>query len=301
MAEPGALEVVAGCAIEAPLAGGLQAAVEAARRADVVILSLGEGDDMSGESAARIDIGLPAPQQALAEAVAATGKPLVVVLQHGRALALSGAVREAPAILAAWYLGCESGHALADLIFGDHGPSGRLPVSFPQASGQQPYFYNHRSTGRPQERPDETRFKSRYREVTHAPLYPFGHGLGYGETTYGPTQASAPTLPWNGELHLSATITNRGARAMREVAQLYIPQRVATLVRPVRELRGFQAVELQPGETVTVAFTLRREDLAYAGPDGRPLIEPGLFDVTIAPSAVAGTPATLQLLAAAPR
>lgn len=295
LADPGALEVVAGCGIETPLPGGVAAAVAAARRADIVILSLGESDDMSGESAARADIGLPAPQQALADAVAATGKPMVVVLQHGRALALPAAVRAAPAILAAWYLGSESGHALADLIFGDHSPSGRLPVSFPQVSGQQPFFYNHRSTGRPQTKADETRFKSRYREVTHEALYPFGHGLGYGEIGYGPTQLSAPSLPWDGELQLSVTLHNRGARAMREVAQLYIHQRAATLVRPVRELRGFQAVELQPGETATVRFTLRRQDLAYAGPDGRPLIEPGVFDVVIAPNARAGTPVALSL------
>lgn len=298
MADAGALEVVAGCAIETALDGGLPAAVAAARRADVVILALGEGDNMAGEAAARTDIGLPPPQQALAEAVAATGKPVVVVLQHGRALALAGAVRASPAILAGWFLGCESGHALADLIFGDHSPSGRLPVSFPQVAGQQPYFYNHRNTGRPQTQPDEPQFKSRYRDVTHEALYPFGHGLSYSEVAYGGTQLGAPTLPWAGEVSVSTTVSNRGRRAVREVAQLYVHQRVATLVRPVRELRGFRAIELQPGETATVSFTLRREDLGYLGPDGRPLIEPGLFDLTIAPSATAGTPAALQLLGA---
>jgi beta-glucosidase len=295
MVDASALEVVAGSGIEVPLDGGIEQAVAAARRADVVILSLGEGDDMAGEAASRSDMSLPAPQQALAEAVAATGKPVVVVLQHGRALALTGAVREAPAILAGWFLGCESGHALADLIFGEHSPSGRLPVSFPQVAGQQPFFYNHRHTGRPQLRPDETKFKSRYRDVTHAALYPFGHGLTYSTIVYGETQASSGTLPWNGEVHVSVTIGNRGSRPAREVAQLYIHQRVATLVRPVRELRGFQAVELQPGETATVTFTLSRADLAYAGPDGRPLIEPGLFDATIAPNATAGTSIVVRL------
>lgn len=293
-----ALEVVAGCGIEAPLEGGIAAAVTAAARADVVILSLGEGDEMSGESAARADIGLPAPQLALAEAVAATGKPLVVVLQHGRALALTGAVRAAPALLAAWYLGNESGHALADLIFGDHAPSGRLPVSFPQHAGQQPFHYNHRSTGRPQTQADASRFKSRYREVTHAPLYPFGHGLGYGDIAYGATELDASTLAWDGTATAQVTVTNRGARAMREVAQLYIHQRVASLVRPVRELRGFQAVELKPGESATLRFVLTRQHLAYAGADGRPVAEPGLFDLWIAPSAAGGTPAVLRLLAA---
>lgn len=298
MADASALEVVAGCGIEAPLEGGIAAAVAAAQRADVVILSLGESDAMSGEAAARADIGLPAPQQALAEAVSATGKPVVVVLQHGRALALTGAVRAAPAILAGWYLGNESGHALADLLFGDHAPSGRLPVSFPQHAGQQPFHYNHRRTGRPQVKADETRFKSRYLEVTHEPLYPFGHGLGYGDIVYGATEAEAATMAWDGTATVRVTVSNRGRRAMREVAQLYIHQRVATLVRPVRELRGFQAVELQPGESATLRFTLTRQQFVYAGADGRPVTEPGLFDVWIAPSATAGTPATLQLLAA---
>jgi len=297
MAEGGALEIVDGCGIETPIDGGIAAAVAAAQRADVVILSLGESASMSGEAAARADIDLPAPQQALAEAVAATGKPVVVVLQHGRALALTGAVREARAILAGWYLGSESGHALADLIFGDHSPSGRLPVSFPQASGQQPYFYNHRRTGRPQTRPDEARFKSRYREVTHAALYPFGHGLTYGDVRYGATELSDATLPWHGDVQVSARLTNHGPRAAREVAQLYVHQRVASLVRPVRELRGFQTIELQPGDTATVVFTLRRADLGYVGPDGQAVIEPGTFDLTIAPSAAAGTPGALTLLA----
>jgi beta-glucosidase len=295
--DAGALEVVEACGIETPIDGGVAAAITAAKRADVVILSLGEGAAMSGESAARVDIGLPAAQQALAEAVAATGKPVVVVLQHGRALALTGAVREAQAILAGWYLGSESGHALADLIFGAHSPSGRLPVSFPQASGQQPYFYNHRSTGRPQLKADEPRFKSRYREVAHAALYPFGHGLSYGDVTYGVTEVNDRALPWHGEVQVSARLTNHGPRAAREVAQLYIHQRVGALVRPVRELRGFRAIELAAGEAATVVFTLRRDDLAYAGQDGRPVIEPGSFDLTIAANAAAGTSARVELLA----
>ena len=297
MVDAQALEVVAGCGIEQALEGGLAAAQAAAQRADVVILALGEGEAMSGESASRADIGLPAPQQALAEAVAAaaSGKPVLVVLQHGRALALSGAVREAAALLAAGYLGDESGHALADLIFGEHAPSGRLPVSFPLHAGQQPYHYNHRRTGRPQVRPGEARFKSRYLEVPHEALYPFGHGLGYGEIDYGATTLGADTLAWDGEVMVQVTVSNRGARAQREVAQLYIHQRVAGLVRPVRELRGFQAVELAPGESATLRFTLTRAQLAYAGADGRPVSEPGLFDVWVAPSATGGTPATLRL------
>lgn len=298
MPDPALLEVVAGSGIEEPLPGGLDAAAAAARRADVVLLAVGEGDHMAGEMASRVDIGLPAAQRALAEAVAATAKPVVVVLRHGRALELAGAVRHAPAILATWFLGSETGHAIADLLFGDHSPSGRLPVSFPQASGQQPYFYNHRRTGRPQTTAQESAFKARYREVEHRALYPFGHGLGYGDIDYGPTQLGAQTLAWNGTMTVQVTLTNRGGRAMREVAQLYIHQRVAAIARPVRELRGFKAVELQPGQSAVVAFELQRPDLAYVGVEGRAVAEPGWFDVVVAPSAVGGTPAAFRLLAA---
>lgn len=290
------LEVVRGCGIDTAEAGGLAAAVAAAQRADVVILALGESDAMSGEAASRVDIGLPAVQQALAEAVAATGRPCVVLLQHGRALALTGAVRDAQAVLAGWYLGNQAGHAWADLLFGDHAPSGRLPVSFPQASGQQPFFYNHRRTGRPQTRADESRFKSRYLEVTHAPLYPFGHGLTYGDLRYGPTQLDRAQLPWAGRVQVRATLHNAGGRAAREVAQLYIHQRVGSAVRPVRELRGFSAVELAPGQSAEVRFELTRDDLQYRGEQGQPVCEPGFFDIVIAPSAAAGSPVLLELL-----
>jgi beta-glucosidase len=297
MPDPALLEVVAGCGIEEALPGGLAAATAAAQRADVVLLAVGEGDHMAGEMASRVDIGLPPAQRALAEAVAATGKPIVVLLRHGRALDLPPAVRDARAIMATWFLGSETGHAIADLVFGDHSPSGRLPVSFPLASGQQPYFYNHRRTGRPQTSPQESAFKARYREVEHRALYPFGHGLGYGDVVYGPTQASSEAMGWNATLTLRATLANRGARAMREVAQLYIHQRVAAIARPVRELRGFKAVELQPGDTATVEFRIRRSDLAYVGAEGKAVTEPGWFDVVIAPSAVGGVSVALRLLA----
>lgn len=296
MADPGQLQVVPGCGIEAPLPGGLPAAVQAARAADVVVLALGEGREMAGEAASRVDIGLPPAQLALAEAVAGAGKPVVLVLRHGRALALTGAARQADAILAAWFLGSETGHALADLLFGVHNPSGRLPVSFPQASGQQPYFYNHRASGRPQTHADEGGFKARYREVSDQALYPFGHGLGYGRAHYGPTLLDSATLAWDGTVYITATVGNTGRRAMREVAQLYIHQRVASLTRPVRELKAFQSVELPPGASATVRFALTRHDLAHVQPDLRTLAEPGVFDVVIAPSAAAGTPTALTLL-----
>lgn len=295
MADPGLLQVVPGCDIDGPLADGLANAVQAASVADVVLLALGEGQHMAGEAGSRIDTGLPAAQQALAEAVAATGKPLVVVLRHGRALALTGAVRNAQAIVAGWFLGSETGHALADILFGAHSPSGRLPVSFAQASGQQPFFYNHKPTGRPQTRGDESMFKSRYREVNHAALYPFGHGLTYGDVVYGDTRVSASVLAWNGTVEVSATLHNQGPRTAREVAQFYIRQRVASLTRPVRELKGFKAVTLEPGQSATLGFVLSRHDLAFVQADLGTAAEPGVFDLWVAPNATAGSAATVTL------
>jgi beta-glucosidase len=292
----GVLHAVRGSDYEKPLEGGIREAISAAQASDIVVLVVGESASMSGEAQSRTDIVIPAPQMALAEAIAAIGKPMVVLLRHGRALALSGAVRNAPAILATWFLGSETGNAVADIVFGDHAPQGRLPVSFPQASGQEPFYYNHRSTGRPQ-LTDDANWKSRYREVTNEALYPFGHGLTYSTVTYSPTQVSAPTLASDQTLTVSATVTNSGTRSMHEVAQLYIHDRVASMTQPVRSLKGFKHLDLKPGKSARVEFTLTREDLAFVHPDFSRSAEPGDFDVWFAPSSVGGTPATFTLSA----
>jgi len=289
------LRVERGSGYEAPLEGGVEAAVRAARESDVVVLVVGESSKMSGEAQSRVDISVPEPQLALAEAVAATGKPVVVLLRHGRALALTGAVRAAPAILATWFLGSETGHAIADVVFGDFAPQGRLPVSFPQASGQEPYFYDHRNTGRAQ-LTDDKAYKARYREVTNQALYPFGYGLTYSSIAYSPTLA-AVTLARTGELTVRATVTNTGTRAVREVAQLYIHDKVANPTQPVRRLKGVRPLDLAPGESRTVSFTLTAADLGYVHQDAKTWAEPGAFDVWIAPDAEAGTPATFMLTA----
>jgi beta-glucosidase len=295
MADPALLSVVKGCEIDEPIEGGAAAAVAAARAADVVVLALGEGQDMSGESQSRVDIGLPAAQVALAEAVAGTNKPVVLVLRHGRALALADVLRKSQAIMAAWFLGSETGHALADLIFGQHSPSGRLPVSFPQASGQQPYYYNHKSTGRPSADMGDRTFTARYREVSQRPLYPFGHGLTYSDVSYGATRLDAAVLPWSGTLRVSATLRNTGARAVREVAQLYVRQRLASLTRPVRELKGFKPVDIEPGESVTVSFSLSRHDLAFVQADMKTAAQPGVFEVAITASSEGAMTAQFEL------
>ena len=289
------LQVVRGCDYEAALPGGVETAVAAARAADVTVLVVGENTAMTGEAASRVDIGVPQAQLRLVEAVAATGKPYVVLLRHGRALALSGAVRAAPAIMATWFLGSETGHAIADLVFGDHAPQGRLPVSFPQASGQQPFHYDHRPTGRPQVAVADPAFKARYIEATNEALYPFGHGLTYGEIRYDATVVSAATLPRGGTLIASTTVTNTGRRAAHEVAQLYLHDRVASITQPVRVLRGIRHLDLAPGESVRVEFRVTEADLGYVHADGRETADPGAFQVWIAPSSAAGEPASFML------
>lgn len=290
------LEVVPGCALEDAVEGGIEAAVAAARRADVVVLALGEPQRYSGEAQSRVEIVLPAVQQALAEAVAATGTPVVVLLRNGRALALQGAVRDARAIAVTWFLGTQTGHAVADVLFGAYSPSGRLPVSFPQHSGQQPYFYNHPRTGRP-ELPEMSEFKARWREIPNAPLYAFGHGLGYTTFAYGAPRLSAPQLDWDGELVVTTTVTNTGTVAAEEVVQLYVHDRVASRVRPVRELKAFEKTLLAPGEAKDVVFRLDRGQLAFTNSEGVYTAEPGLFDLWVCASSADGEPVRFELLA----
>ncbi len=290
------LEVVPGCALEDAVEGGIEAAVAAARRADVVVLALGEPQRYSGEAQSRVEIVLPAVQQALAEAVAATGTPVVVLLRNGRALALQGAVRDARAIAVTWFLGTQTGHAVADVLFGAYSPSGRLPVSFPQHSGQQPYFYNHPRTGRP-ELPEMSEFKARWREIPNAPLYAFGHGLGYTTFAYGAPRLSAPQLDWDGELVVTTTVTNTGTVAAEEVVQLYVHDRVASRVRPVRELKAFEKTLLAPGEAKDVVFRLDRGQLAFTNSEGVFTAEPGLFDLWVCASSADGEPVRFELLA----
>ena len=287
VANPGSVIVAAGSGVEEPLAGGIEQAVAAARQADLVVLAIGEGAGMSGEAQSRTEIVVPPPQQELAEAIAALGKPMVVVLKHGRALALEGAVVNAQAILATWFLGTETGNAIADVLFGAYGPSGRLPASFPWKSGQEPYYYAHKPTGRPNPPGELQPYKAHFRGIPNSARYPFGHGLTYGKIEYAGLALSAATMPVNGNIQVSATITNRGTRGAEEVVQLYIHDRVASITRPVRELKAFRKIALAPGQSEVVRFTLNAGDLAFYGLGDKPVVEPGSFDVWIAPSAEA--------------
>ena len=296
MTNPHDLTIARGSGVEEALAGGVDQAVRAASEADFVVLALGESSRMSGEAQSRTEIDIPAPQRALAEAVAATGKPIVVLVRNGRAMELSGAVKDAGAIVVTWFLGGEMGHAVADIVFGQASPSGRLPVSFPHRSGQQPYSYDHKVTGRPANNALASQeYVARYRETTNTALYPFGHGLTYGAVAYGDVALSSATLDWDGEVEVSVQVANTGDRDVVETVQLYIHDRVADLTQPGRRLRDFRKVALAAGETKTVVFPLRRERLEYIDGRGRSVVQPGAFSIWLTSSAQAGEPATLTL------
>lgn len=291
-----ALTVVKGSDVDAPIAGGIEAAVAAAQAADLVILAIGESQDMSGEAQARVAIVVPPAQQALAEAVAATGKPVIVLLKHGRALALEGAVKNAPAILACWFLGSETGNAVADILFGDVNPSAKLSASFPHYSGQEPYFYDHRPTGRPAPDTGTQEYKARYRETKNEALYPFGHGLSYTSFTLTDLQVG-PTLTPGGTVAVSATLTNSGEREGTEIVQLYIHDPVASRTRPVRQLKRFERVTLARGASKQISFTLTRDDLLFWGDKGW-TVDPGSFDIWVATSSTNGLKGKFELMGA---
>lgn len=278
------ITVTPGAGIERPLDGGITAAVTAAQAADVVILAIGEGQDMSGEAQARTEIVVRPPQQALAEAVAATGKPIVVLLKHGRPLALDGEVLAAPAILATWFLGSEGGPAIADILFGRFSPSGRPPVSFPRATGQEPYYYAHKATGPPNPDGPLEPYKAHYRGVPNSALFPFGHGLTYGQVDYSALGTNGGTLKQRDALTVSAIVTNTGKVAADEMVQLYVRDIAASITRPVRQLKAYRRVSLAPGTSEKVSFTPRPSNLTFIGADMKPTVEPGEFMVWIAPS-----------------
>ncbi len=295
LSDPNQLIIATGCEIESPIEGGIDAAIKAASAADIVVLALGESEKMTGESTSRTDIALPASQIALAEAVASAGKPVVVLLRNGRALELSGAVKDAPAIVATWYLGTEMGNAIADILFGDELPSGRLPMSFPLASGQQPYYYARERSGRPALKGSTAIFKSHFMGIPDAPLYYFGHGLTYGDITYGKTQCSASQLNQKGTITVSAKVTNRGRYKAEEVVQCYIHDKVATVVQPKRKLVAYRKVTLAPGQTLEVSFELNRSHLTFVNQGLNTIVEPGDFDVWVAPSAGTGKKSSFSL------
>ncbi|WP_213981126.1 glycoside hydrolase family 3 N-terminal domain-containing protein [Sphingomonas sp. dw_22] len=252
---------------------GIPAAIAAAKRADVVLLAIGEDYDFTGEARSYAEIGLPGLQIALVEALKATGKPIVAILMGGRPLALEKALTGIPAVLQTWLLGVESGPAIADVLTGKVSPGGRLPIGMPRVTGQSPIPYAHAPTGRPAN-PDLSIDSARYRDVDIGPLFAFGHGLGYSEVTYGDLSLSAAEIAATGALTATVAVTNTGKTAVDEVVQLYANDPVASVSRPDRELRGFVRVTLKPGETRTVRFTLAAAQFGIWQP-GKWVVEPG--------------------------
>ena len=265
-------------------ATGIDEAARLARKSDAVVMVLGEHHDMSAEAHNRTSLDLPGVQDQLAQAVHATDKPVVVILMNGRPLSVSWLDEHVPAIVEAWFLGVETGHAVADVLFGDVNPSGKLPVTFPRTVGQVPIYYNHKNTGRPPSPTDK--YTSKYIDVPWTPLYVFGHGLSYTEFAYRNLRLRAGRIRATDTLTVQVDVTNSGDRAGEEVVQLYIRDEVGSVTRPVKELRGFERILLGPGETKVVTFMLTPEDLACYNLAMKWGVEAGTFSVFVGTSSV---------------
>jgi beta-glucosidase len=256
------------------------------------VLVLGESADMSGEAHSRAHLGLPGRQQELFDAIAATGKPLDVVLMSGRPLVIPRVAEQATALLAAWHGGIRAGRAIADILFGAVNPSGKLTASWPRTEGQIPVYYGHKNTARPVGGSGTTQFeepfKSTYQDELNAPLFPFGFGLSYTTFEYRDLAVEQPVLGLDGTLEVTAVVKNSGERAGDDVAQLYVRDLVGSVSRPVKELKAFQRVTLQPGEERTLRFAVPVGELGFHGLDMRYTVEPGAFKVWVGPNATAG-------------
>jgi beta-glucosidase len=310
----GALVYAKGTEIEGTSQAGFGAAVDAARDADVVIVALGEAGTMSGEAGSRAFLDLPGNQQQLLEAVVATGKPVLLLIFSGRPLVLDWAQMHVPAMIEAWFPGTEAGHAIANVLYGDVSPSGKLPMSFPRAVGQEPLYYNQFPTGRPATGIDlsqppggDTRFFSRYIDVPNSALFPFGYGLSYSSFSYRDVKVSgnrfdlkqalrARTTPL---LEATATVTNTGNRAATEVVQCYVRNLGASIEQPIRSLKGFERVTLAPGESRQVRFPLSFNELSFYNVDSVPTIEATRYTVWIGGSSLADQAATFDVVSSA--
>jgi len=256
-------------------------AVATAKQADVVVAVVGESWGMSHEAASRSDVILPGRQRELIKALKATGKPLVVVLMNGRPLAVGEEAKEADAMLEAWFPGTEGGNAVADVLFGDYNPSAKLPVSFPRSVGQIPVYYNHLNTGRPYQNDKPRNYTSNYFEEDNGPLFPFGYGLSYTQFSVSDINLSNKDMPRKGKLTASVTVKNTGKVAGATVVQLYLHDVTASVARPVKELKNFQKITLQPGEEKLVSFTVTEDDLKFYNSELKYAAEPGEFELMI--------------------
>ena len=273
-----------GCDIEGDNTEGFAEAIAVANQADVVILSIGERRDQSGEAKSRSNLRLPGVQEELVKAIQATGKPVVVLINAGRPLIFNWTADQVPAILYTWWLGSEAGNAIADVLFGDYNPSGKLPISFPREEGQIPIYYNHFNTGRPAPNETATNYVSAYIDLKNSPKFPFGYGLSYTTFNYSDLQLSKKVMKKNETITVSFTLTNSGKFDGEEVVQLYLKDQVGSVVRPVKELRDFQKVFLKAGASQKITFTIDKEKLAFYNAKLEWAPEPGAFEVQLGAS-----------------
>ena len=271
-------------------------AVETANKADVVVAVVGESANMSGESSSRSDISIPESQEKLLKALAKTGKPLVIVLFNGRPLTLTWENEHANAILDVWAPGTEAGNAIADVLFGEYNPSGKITLTFPRSVGQIPIYYNHKNTGRPYNIGDNAKFKSDYIDITNDPLYPFGYGLSYTTFKYSDIKLNKTNLKGNETLLATVNVTNTGKFEGEEVVQLYVSDPVASISRSVKELKNFKKISLKPGETKEVSFTITTDDLKFYNNELQFVWEPGEFIIQIGTNSSNTNNASVQWL-----
>jgi beta-glucosidase len=279
-----------GCPLDGP--PDIDAALAVAKNADVVIVVLGESADLSGEAHSRVHLGLPGRQQELLDALHGTGKPVIAVLMSGRPLVIPRMTEQVSALLQAWHGGIQAGRAVADLLFGVANPSGKLTAGFPRAEGQIPVYYAHKNTGRPVEsagtKQFDEPFKSRYLDEPNDPLFPFGYGLSYTTFDYRNLRVETPVLGQADTLVATVEVRNSGQRAGDEIVQLYVRDLVGSTTRPVKELKGFQRITLQPGEEQTVRFEVPVRELGHLGIDMHYRVEPGAFKLWIGPDSAQG-------------
>jgi beta-glucosidase len=272
-------------------------ALAVATQSDVIIATLGEASEMSGESSSRTDLRIPDVQRVLLDALLKTGKPVVLVLFAGRPMVLTEENKKVPAILNAWFGGSEAGNAIADVLFGDVNPSGKLTTSFPQTVGQEPLYYSHKNTGRPLEDGKWfQKFRSNYLDVSNDPLYPFGYGLSYTTFNYSDVKLSSNTLSATGKITASVTVSNTGSKDGYETVQLYTRDLVGSITRPVKELKGFQKIWLKTGESKTISFDINANDLKFYNSDYKYVAEPGDFKVFIGTNSRDTKEASFKLL-----
>lgn len=280
------IRYVKGCDAKCEDTSEFNKAIDAVKDSDFTILVVGESAAMSGEASSRSNIDLPGKQLDLVKAVHATGKPYAVVLMNGRPLTINWVSENSPAILETWFAGTEAGNAIADTLFGDVNPSGKLPVTFPRSVGQIPIFYNMMNTGRPYK--EAEKYTSKYIDLPNTPLYPFGYGLSYTTFQLSNLRLSANQIAPAGSLTVSVDVQNTGSRDGTEVVQLYIRDLVGSMTRPVKELKGFERVALKAGEKRSVTFTLKPEHLGFYNAQKRFTVEPGDFKVWVSQSSDGG-------------